>query len=128
MIRSTLKALSLTAVVLLASAAALADSTEILTFSGLGDNQPVGNFYNGGGLTSTPNYGVTFSSNFFGLRSFANGGSGQFSGTPDGMPAIFVNGTVGSTATGTMNVAPGFSGGINCFFTAGFQSGQTETE
>jgi hypothetical protein len=124
--RSVFPAVILSTLVLL-SATAFAGSGQLLTFQGLGDLQPVGSFYDGGGLTSTPNYGVTFSSNFFGLRSFANGGSGQFAGTPNGMPAIFMNGTVGSTVMGTMNVVPGFSGGINFFFTAGFQPGQNET-
>ena len=125
---STLKVLSLTAVVMLVSAAALADSTEVLTFSGLGDNQPVGNFYNGGGLTSTPNYGVTFSSNFYGLTSFYNGGAGAFSPTPTTTPAIFMNGaTTGSAVMGVMNVTAGFSSGLNFYFSAGFAPGQSET-
>jgi hypothetical protein len=128
MTRSTLKVLSLTAVVMLVSAAALADSTEVLTFSGLGDNQPVGNFYNGSGLTSTPNYGVTFSSNFYGLTSFYNGGAGAFSPTPTTTPAIFMGGvTTGTTVMGVMNVTAGFSGGLNFYFTAGFAPGQSES-
>jgi len=109
------------------SASAFANSGALLSFQGLGDLQPVGNFYNGSGLPGTPNYGVTFSSNFFGLRSFQNGGAGDFSGTLTGTPAIFMNGTLGSPVTGTMNVAPGFSNGINFYYTAGFTGGQTET-
>lgn len=102
------------------STPALANSGELLNFQGLGDLQPVGNFYNGGGLTSTPNYGITFSSNFYGLRSVYNGGSGAFAADPTGTPAIFVNGTAGSNVTGYMNVSNGFSGGIQFFYTAGF--------
>lgn len=102
------------------STPALANSGELLNFQGLGDLQPVGNFYNGGGLTSTPNYGITFSSNFYGLRSVYNGGSGAFAADPTGTPAIFVNGTAGSNVTGYMNVNNGFSGGIQFFYTAGF--------
>lgn len=98
-----------------------ANSTEVLSFSGLPDGQLVGNFYNGSGLPSTPNYGVTFSSNVYGLHSVLQGGSGNFSLTPVGNPAIFVSGTWGSTVTGTMNVANGFSSGINFFYTAAFQ-------
>jgi hypothetical protein len=111
---------------LLLSAAASANSGELLSFQGLGDMQPVGNFYNGSGLTATPNYGVTFSSNFFGLRSVYNGGAGEFTGTPSGTPAIFINGNMGAMATGTMNVGPGFSSGINFFFSAGFAPSQNE--
>jgi len=102
------------------STPALANSGELLNFQGLGDLQPVGNFYNGGGLTNTPNYGITFSSNFYGLRSVYNGGSGAFASDPTGTPAIFVNGAAGSTVTGYMNVTNGFSGGIQFFYTAGF--------
>jgi len=87
----------------------------------------VGNFYNGSGLPNTPNYGVSFSSNFFGLRSIANGGAGNFAATPGNVPAIFMNGTTGSQVVGTMNVAPGFSNGLDFFYTAGFSGTQTET-
>lgn len=98
-----------------------------MNFNYLGDLQPVGNFYDGGGLTSTPNYGVTFSSSFFGLRSYQNGGAGNFASTPVGTPAIFMNGPTGSPVTGTMNVTPGFANGLNFFFSAGFAVGQNET-
>jgi len=128
MVRSMLKVIVLVTAVSFFTASAFAHAGEILTFQGLGDQQPVGNFYNGGGLASTPNYGVSFSSNFFGLKSIANGGAGNFAGTPLGTPAIFItNGTTGAPATGVMNVGPGFSNGINFFFTAGFTGGQTET-
>ena len=112
--------------VLLCSASAFANSGQLMDFYGLKDLQAVGNFYNGSGFPGTPNFGVTFSSNFFGLNSFQNGGSGNFSAPPFG-PAIFMNGTVGSAVTGTINMAQGFSTGLNFFFTAGFTGGQTET-
>jgi hypothetical protein len=124
MIRSLFSAVVLSAMLCIASVSAHANSGELLSFQGLRDLQAVGNFYDGGGIASTPNYGVTFSSNFFGLTSIANGGAGNFAATPVGTPAIFVNGTTGSPAMGTMNVTPGFSTGINFYFTAGFQSAQ----
>jgi len=128
MIRSALIALTVALTALFFSASpAYANSGELMTFQGLGDLQPVGNFYNGGGLANTPNYGVTFSSNFFGLRAIANGGAGNFAPTPTGTPAIFMNGPTGSMVTGVMNVAPGFSNGLNFFYTAGFTGNQTET-
>lgn len=126
MTRSGFSAIVLS-LVLFFSASAFATSGVLLSFQGLGDMQPVGSFYNGSGLPATPNYGVTFSSNFFGLRSVYNGGIGDFSATPTGTPAIFINGPTGTPAIGTMNVAPGFSNGINLFYTAGFAAGQTET-
>ena len=85
MIRFLCSAVILSILVLL-PVSAHADSVELLTFQGLGDLQAVGNFYNGAGPLNTPNYGITFSSNFFGLRAIANGGAGNFAGTPTGMP------------------------------------------
>ncbi len=121
MFRSAFGALVLGIVLIsLFTSPALANSGELLNFQGLGDLQPVGNFYNGGGLTSTPNYGVTFSSNFYGLKSVYNGGSGAFAADPTGTPAIFVMGTNGATSTGIMNVSGGFGSGIQFFYTAGF--------
>ena len=107
--------------VLLSATFAGANSTDLLTFSGLKDGQLVGNFYNGGGLASTPNYGVTFSSNFYGLRPASQGGSGNFLPGPFSNTVIFILGTMGSSVTGTMNVASGFGSGINFFYTAAFQ-------
>ena len=121
MVRSALGALMLCILfVSFCPIAATANSGELLNFQGLGDLQQVGNFYNGGGLSSTPNYGITFSSNFYGLRSIYNGGSGVFAPDPTGTPAIFVMGTTGTTVTGYMNVNNGFTGGIQFFYTAGF--------
>ncbi|HYM75151.1 MAG TPA: PEP-CTERM sorting domain-containing protein [Candidatus Dormibacteraeota bacterium] len=116
------RAYALTVIVcaLIFSAPAFAHSGELLNFQGLGDLQPVGDFYNGAGISGTPNYGITFSSNFLGLRSVFNGGSGAFSANPTGTPAIFINGTTGSTVTGTMNVNNGFASGLQFFYTAGF--------
>jgi len=107
-------------VLLLSSSAAYAHSGELLNFQGLGDLQAVGDFYNGGGISGTPNYGITFSSNFLGLRSVYNGGSGAFSPNPTGTPAIFINGATGTNVIGYMNVNNGFSGGIQFFYTAAF--------
>lgn len=113
--------------VLMLSVSAYANSGEILTFAGLNDMQQVGNFYNGGGMASTPNYGVSFSSNFFGLKSTKNGGMGDFNATPTGTPAIFVNGPTGSTVTGTMDVANGFSTGLDFFFAFKAMTGGPQT-
>jgi hypothetical protein len=88
---------------------AYANSGKLLTFQGLKDQQQVGNYD-----------GVDFSSNFYGLVSVLNGGSGNFARTPTGTPAIFINGPVGSIVTGTINVISGFTG-IQFFYTAAFQ-------
>jgi len=128
MLRSTSKVLVLVSAISMCAVSAFANSGELLDFQELGNLQAVGNFYNGGsGLSITPNYGVTFSSNFYGLRAALNGGAGNFASPPLNMPAIFMNGATGSPVMGTMNVTPGFSTGLNFYFTAGFTGGQTET-
>jgi hypothetical protein len=86
--------------VLIFCASAFANSGELMDFSDLPNASPVGNFYNGSGPAGTPNYGVTFSFNFYGLHSLLQGGSGNFSPTLLGTPAIFVSGSLGSSATG----------------------------
>jgi hypothetical protein len=125
---------------LLMSASAFAGSGQLMSFYGLGDLQQAGSFYSGGGIGGTPNYGVVFSSNFYGLVSYMNGGSGQYNPTilaygvqPIAIPsALFIcpGGPPlcgGSQTTGVMNVTPGFSTGLNFFYTALFTAGQTET-
>ncbi len=116
---------------LMFSASAFAGSGELLTFQYLGNLQQVGTFYDGGGLSSTPNYGITFSSNFYGLTSTAKGGAGNFGATPLGARAIFMANSLtapsGLQVTGVMNVAPGFSNGFSFYYTAGFAPTQNET-
>jgi len=90
----------------------------VLTFQGLQDLQAIGNYYNGGAGT---NYGVSFSSDVFALKSVFQGGAGGFMPDPTNTPAMFIMGTTGSNVTGTMNVGPGFTSGISFFYTAGFQ-------
>jgi hypothetical protein len=118
-----LAAVIVVSVLVFSGSAAYAHSDGLLlNFNRVGDMQPVGNLYSG--------YGISFSSNVFGLRSYqqqislGNGnfttGNGAFSRDPTGSPAIFVMGANGSTATGIMNVSNGFSGGIQFFYTAGF--------
>jgi hypothetical protein len=125
MVRGLCTALILSVGLLLSASFAGANSTELLTFSGLKNGQLVGNFYNGSGLVSTPNFGVTFSSNIYALWPISGGGSGNFSPTLFGTPAIFISGKTGSPAIGSMNVTSGFSSGVNFFYTAAFQETAT---
>lgn len=130
MMRSLCSAILLS--ILFLASSAFASSGKLLNFQGLGDLQSASNFYNGSGLGTTPNYGVTFSANVLGLRSYAQNGNGDFSPTPVLFtPAIFIsnglNGTAGTPITGVMNVAPGFSTGLNFFYSAGFAANQSET-
>lgn len=90
----------------------------VLTFEGLGDQEAVGDFYNGGlggnGSGPGPNYGVTFSSNSLALIDADAGGSGNFGGepTPDTI-LFFVSGPAA-----IMNYAAGFTDGFSFFYTA----------
>ncbi len=105
---------------ILSTSFASANSTEFLTFAGLGDGQLVGNFYNGSGVSGTPNFGVTFSNNFYALQPISQGGGGNFSPDYTQTPAIFIMGNIGQSVSGSLNVASGFGAGINFFYTAAF--------
>lgn len=120
MARSIGTSLLLSLLILCSSSIAHATPVDFLNFNYLQNLQPVGDFYNGGS-SKAPNFGVTFSSNVYGLKSTLQGGSGNFSADPTGSPAIFINGTTGSSATGWLSMANGFSSGINFFYTAAFQ-------
>jgi PEP-CTERM motif-containing protein len=89
----------------------------LLTFSGLNDLEAIGNYYNGG---AGPNYGISFSSNVYALKSVFQNGAGGFNPDPSQSPAMFIMGTTGTNATGVMNVGPGFSSGISFFYTSAF--------
>jgi hypothetical protein len=119
MVRFAFGAVLCLVLVALVVPAAWANSTDLLTFQGLTDLQPVGNFYNGAGA-GVPNYGVSFSSNFYALKSVYQGGAGAFAADPTNTPAIFINGVTGAQTTGSMNVGPGFTSGISFFYTAAF--------
>ena len=131
--RNSVLGLSLLAILFLSVSPAFAGPIQLITFNGLQDMQQVGNFYNGGGPSNVPNLGISFSSNFYGLRSeCATGstigncipggqGSGAFLPDPTQTPAIFILGTPGTMATGYMNVTGGFSSGINFLYTAAFK-------
>ncbi len=120
MARSIIACLILSLLILCSSSMAHATPVEFLNFNYLQNLQPVGDFYNGGS-TKAPNFGVSFSSNFYGAKSTQQGGSGNFSPDPTHSPAIFINGATGSSVMGSMNVTNGFSSGINFFYTAAFQ-------
>ncbi|MFZ0759328.1 MAG: hypothetical protein WAM69_05195 [Candidatus Sulfotelmatobacter sp.] len=101
--------------VLLSAPFAHANSVVLMNFIGLQDGQAVGNFYNGGGVADTMNYGVTFSSNFVGLRSTSREGAGALPPAPGSTPYIYIN---SNTMPGVMNVAGGFGSGLNFFYAA----------
>ena len=97
---------------LVAVAACSANAAVItLDFEGVGDQNAVGNFYNGG---AGVNYGVQFSANALGLVDADAGGSGNFGGEPSPDTILFF---LGGTAA-TLNYAAGFDTGFSFFYTA----------
>jgi hypothetical protein len=90
----------------------------VLTFEGFKDEEPIGNYYNGGlgGLASGPgpNYGITFSSNSRISIESSAGGIGDFTNAPSGVAvAFFLMGT-----NDFMDVPSGFTNSISFFYTA----------
>ncbi len=93
------------------SAPAYADSVT-LTFSGIGDGAPVGNYYNGGAGGSL---GIQFSSDATALVSKLDGGNTNFSDEPS--PGT--DAALGFLSdNGIMNVADGFTSGLGLSFTS----------
>lgn len=96
----------------------------VLTFEGLGNQEPVMQFYNGGtgGNGSGPgaNYGIYFSDNSLAIIDSDAGGSGNFGGEPSPDTILFFLG--GSAAT--MNVPAGFTTGFSFFYSSPFNTGQ----
>ena len=80
-IKSALAAASLVAVMAPAAAAVV-----VLDFEGIGNGNPVGNFYNGGAGT---NYGVQFSPATLALVDSDAGGSGNFANEPSADTIMF---------------------------------------
>ena len=82
----------------------------VLTFEGIGDGAPIGNYYNGGG---GPNFGIEFSDDALGLIDADAGGNGNFGGEPSPSTAMyFVEGNP------YLNVAAGFTTGFSFYYTA----------
>ncbi len=109
------------AAVLLIAAPARA-TTVVLTFEGLGNNEQILNFYNGGTGSlgsSGPNFGISFGSDALGLIDEDNGGNGNFANEPSPNTVAYFLGGPGDV----MNVAAGFTTGFSFFYTAAVQDG-----
>lgn len=89
----------------------------VLTFEGLGNQESVGNFYNGGlggnGSGPGPNFGVTFSPNSLAIIDADAGGTGNIGGEPTPDTVLFF-----LTGTAIMNYAAGFTNGFSFFYSA----------
>src|SRR5882762_2188141 len=98
------------AVVLATGSQAKADEV-VLTFEGLGNQVPIGNFYNGGGGGSLC---ITFGADSLAIISRDAGGSGNFSNNPSGDTIAFFLSGPGDV----MDVPAGFSTGFSFFYSS----------
>ena len=99
--------------------AAVAQAAVItLTFEGLQNLEPVGDYYNGGmggfGSGPGPNYGISFGSDSLAIISGCCGGTGNFSGSPTMPTVLFFLSGPGDV----MNVAAGFDTGFSFYYSA----------
>jgi PEP-CTERM motif len=84
----------------------------VLDFEGIGNQAPVGNYYNGGAGT---NYGIEFSGNTLAvIDNDAPGGTGNFANEPSASTVMFF--LSGSSAV--LNVAAGFDTGFSFFYSS----------
>jgi hypothetical protein len=94
-----------------------------LTFEGIGNEEAVNNYYNGGlggsGSGPGPNDGIVFSTNSLALIENNHGGSGNEGGEPAGDTGLFFL----SGGADTMDVAGGFTTGFSFFYSAPFSTG-----
>ncbi len=82
----------------------------VLDFEGVGNNNPVGNFYN----TAPQDFDITFSDNALGIVDADAGGSGNFGGEPSPSTVLFfLNGPAA-----TLNALNGFTTGFSFFYSA----------
>ena len=99
---------AVTAATLLSVGSASA-SVVTLTFEGIGDENPIGNYYNGG---AGGNLGISFGSDSLAIVSSQDGGTGNFTNAPSGdTVAFFLNGP-----GDVMNVAAGFKTGFGFYY------------
>jgi len=101
------------AVLALTSAGVASSAVVTLTFEGIGNQAPVGNFYNGGGGASN-NFGVTFSGPTLALVDSDAGGSGNFANEPTGDTVMFFTGANNAILT----LAAGFTTGFSFFYSS----------
>ena len=110
--------LALATMLALAPAARALADVHVLTFEGLGDEDSVVNYYNGGtslqGRGPGPNYGITFGADSLSLISEADGGSGNFSNNPSGDTILFFLSGPGDV----MDVSAGFTTGFSFYYAA----------
>lgn len=114
-IRDVVAALFLTATALVAPAAAVT----VLTFEGIGNLQPVGDFYAGG---PGGDLGIVMSPNTLAIVDADAGGSGNFGGEPSPSTIMFF--LTGDSAI--MNVLGGFDTGFSLYYATLGQTGSLQ--
>jgi PEP-CTERM motif len=102
---------AVSAAALLAAAGAASAAVITLDFEGVGDLNPVGNFYNGGAGT---NYGVSFSPDTLAVVDSDSGGSGNFANEPSANTVMFFL----NANTAILNYAAGFVDGFSFFYSS----------
>jgi hypothetical protein len=95
----------------LAAAAPAFSAIVVLDFEGVGDFNPVGDYYNGGGGT---NYGVSFSEATLALVDADAGGSGNFANEPTGDTVMFFL----DANSAILNYGAGFTTGFSFFYSS----------
>jgi hypothetical protein len=83
----------------------------VLTFEGVGDLNPVGDFYDGGG---GPDYGISFSPETLALVDSDAGGNGNFANEPSPDTVMFFL----EADEAILNVAAGFTTGFSFYYSA----------
>ncbi|MCF6170111.1 MAG: hypothetical protein L3J66_03940 [Bacteroidales bacterium] len=92
----------------------------VLDFEGLGNNDPINDFYNGG-LSGQGNAGVNYGIEFgtaLGKIDADAGGNGNFANEPSPSTIMFFL----SSNQVYLNVAAGFTNAFSCFYTAGYDA------
>ncbi|MFK7765482.1 MAG: VPLPA-CTERM sorting domain-containing protein [Roseobacter sp.] len=111
------KGIALGAALIFASSVAQA-AVITLDFEGLGNQEAVNDFYNGGtggsGSSGGENFGVSFSGNSLSVIDADAGGTGNFGNEPTPDTILFFL----SGAAATLNFAAGFDTGFSFFYTA----------
>jgi hypothetical protein len=103
--------LSVVAIASLAAPMVASSAVIVLTFEGVGDLNPVGEFYNGAG---GPDYGVSFSPETLALVDSDAGGNGNFANEPSPSTVMFFL----EADEAILNVAAGFTTGFSFFYSA----------
>jgi hypothetical protein len=103
--------LGLVAVTALSAPMVASSAVIVLTFEGVGDLDPVGDFYDGVG---GPDYGIRFSPETLALVDSDAGGNGNFGNEPSPDTVMFFL----EADEAILNVAAGFTKGFSFFYSA----------